>query len=46
MPRYIQVKRGTFGLIYIIRGGEESGRTLTVDRYAKLLEAGVPVVRG
>lgn len=45
MPSYIEVRRGTFGLVYVVVGGPEHGRALTLADYARLVDSGVPVVR-
>lgn len=45
MTRYIETRRGTFGIIYVVIGGKSHGRTLTLAEYARLVDSGVPVVR-
>lgn len=45
MTKYIEARRGTFGIIYIMVGGVSDGRTLTVEEYSSLLDVGIPVVR-
>lgn len=43
---YIEVKRGTFGAIYLYHSTYEvDPRPLTADAYSELLAAGVAVVR-
>lgn len=45
MPSHIEVSRAWAGLVYRIVGGPENGRTLTLEAYARLVDAGMPVVR-
>lgn len=45
MTRYIETRRGTFGIIYVVIGGKSHGRTLTLAEYDRLVDSGVPVVR-
>jgi hypothetical protein len=47
MPSHILVRRHPWaaGLVYVVVGGPEHGRTLTLADYARLVDSGVPVVR-
>lgn len=48
MSIYIEVKRGTFGLLYILHdwiADHEIVRPIRADEYSAFLAQGVPVIR-